>query len=104
MNECAECEGKGWNMERGPDGVTPERYECSRCFGLGTTKQMTKDHPAYRAALRIDPVSAEFASHGIPYAQARIDEIAKIIEDAYDEDELVGFDFHGCFDHENPLP
>jgi len=65
---------------------------------------MNKDHPAYKAALKIDPLSAEFASHGIAYAEERLFEIAKIIEDAYDEDELVGFDPRDYSEHENPLP
>ena len=61
---------------------------------------MNKDHPAYKAALKIDPLNAEFAFHGIPYAEARLNEIAKIIEDAYDEDELVGFNLPDYSDHE----
>ena len=44
---------------------------------------MNHNHPAYRAALKIDTVSAEFAKHGVPYAQARIVEIAQIIDAEY---------------------
>ena len=54
---------------------------------------MNHNHPAYQAALKIDPMSAEFASHGIPYAQARLVEIAQIIEAEYQ-----------AIIDENPLP